>query len=483
MQDKVVLYGAPGMGHAISMVELAKLIFHHHSHQFSITILLADTDLLYNPSMDSYLDQISRTHPFISFHRFPPISVDTAPTRSPAAMVFESIRLNAPNVLASLREMCSSGSNGRVRALVIDLFCGSALSIGRDLNIPTYYFFTSGAACLAGFMYFPRIHEQYARHESFKYLTDTVLEFPGIPPLKAIHVPEPALDRDDPSYHDFLFFCSRLPKAEGIIVNTFEGLEPKAVANLAGGVLSDCNHNTTISIPPIYCIGPLIAAGEGSDRHDCLSWLDRQPSKGVVFLCFGSRGSFSVKQLREIANGLERSGQRFLWVVKKPPSKVKSKQTQYVSDFDLESILPGGFLERVKDRAMVVKSWVPQVTVLRHGSVGGFVTHCGWNSVLEAVVAGVPMVAWPLHAEQHMNRNVLVEEMKMAIAVEQKDEEDGFVSGAELEARVNALMDSDQGKKLRETGLLMRQKALAALSGNGSSIRSLNQLIEEWKRD
>ncbi|KAM1100296.1 hypothetical protein TB2_006656 [Malus domestica] len=94
----------------------------------------------------------------------------------------------------------------------------------------------------------------------------------------------------------------------------------------------------------------------------------------------------------------------------------------------LEGVLPEGFLERTKDRGMVVKSWAPQVVVLKNESVGGFVTLCGWNLVLEAVVAGVSMIAWPLHAEQHMNMNVLATDMEMAFAMEQRDEEDGFVT-------------------------------------------------------
>ncbi|KAM0990178.1 hypothetical protein ACFX13_008833 [Malus domestica] len=94
----------------------------------------------------------------------------------------------------------------------------------------------------------------------------------------------------------------------------------------------------------------------------------------------------------------------------------------------LEGVLPEGFLERTKDRGMVVKSWAPQVVVLKNESVGGFVTLYGWNLVLEAVVAGVSMIAWPLHAKQHMNMNVLATDMEMAFAVEQRDEEDGFAT-------------------------------------------------------
>lgn len=143
--------------------------------------------------------------------------------------------------------------------------------------------------------------------------------------------------------------------------------------------------------------------------------------------------------MKERAYGLERSGQRFLRVVKKPPLDEKTKQTKkYIAKFDLEGVLPEGFLERTKDRVMVVKMWAPQLAVLRKESVWGFMTHCGWNSVLEAVVAGVPM-AWPVYAKQHLNMNVLVKDMKMAINLQRED--DGFVSEDELEKRASELMD------------------------------------------
>lgn len=122
-----------------------------------------------------------------------------------------------------------------------------------------------------------------------------------------------------------------------------------------------------------------------------------------MFLCFGSKGTFSKEQFKEMAVGLERSNQRFLWVVR--------------SQLELEVLLLEGFLERTKDRGLVVKSWAPQVAILSHESVGGFVTHCGWNSITEVVSYGVPMVAWPLYAEQEVNSVVLVEEMKLAIPI------------------------------------------------------------------
>jgi hypothetical protein len=190
-------------------------------------------------------------------------------------------------------------------------------------------------------------------------------------------------------------------------------------------------------------------------------------------------GLFSKEQLREIAFGLERSGHRFLWVVRNPPSDKKSVALSAHPNIDLDSLLPEGFLDRTKERGLVLKSWAPQVAVLNHPSVGGFVSHCGWNSVLEAVCAGVPLVAWPLYAEQRVNRIFLVEEMKLALPMNESD--NGFVSSAEVEERVLGLMESEEGKLIRERTIAMKIAAKAALNEGGSSRVALSKLVESWK--
>ncbi|KAF7836403.1 UDP-glycosyltransferase 88F3-like [Senna tora] len=360
---------------------------------------------------------------------------------------------------------------------------------GSSLGIPVYQFFTSGAAILSAFSYLPKIHEQTSKN--FKDLS-VLLHFPGNPPLKSIHMVEPMLHRDDPAYWDMIYFFSQIPKSDGIIVNTFQELEPIAVKAITEGA---CFPDPKLA-PPVFYIGPLIAESkdqtgneeeeERKGNNECLWWLEKQPSRSVVYLCFGSRGCFSVSQLKEIADALERSEQRFLWVVKRPPldheSTEKPKHTSdTIVEFDLDSVLPSGFLERTEERGMVVKSWAPQVEVLNKEAVGGFVTHCGWNSVLEAVVAGVPMIGWPLYAEQHMNRNALVEDMKMAIGLEQRDE-DGFVCGDELEKKLRELMESEKGREMRERSLKMRDMGMCARAAFGSSTVALNKLVETWNR-
>jgi UDP:flavonoid glycosyltransferase YjiC (YdhE family) len=147
----------------------------------------------------------------------------------------------------------------------------------------------------------------------------------------------------------------------------------------------------------------------------------------------------------------------------------------------LDLLLPEGFLERTQDRGFLVNSWAPQVEILNHGSVGGFVTHCGWNSVLEALCAGVPMVAWPLYAEQRMNRIFLVEEMKVALAFREAGD-DQFVNAAELEERVIELMNSKKGEAVRERVLKLREDAVVAKSDGGSSCIAMAKLVDCFKK-
>ncbi|CAB4267357.1 unnamed protein product [Prunus armeniaca] len=329
--------------------------------------------------------------------------------------MFDFIRRNDPHVRLALQDISKSLA---IRAFIIDIFC-FAQPITKELGILTYYFYTSGAAALVVFLYFPKIGEQTTK--IFKDLTEIVLEFPGLKsPLNAPHMPEAMLDRDDPLYWDMVYFCSHLLKSNGILANMFEELEPAAVlkAIIEGLYVPDA------PTPHVYYIGPLIA-------EEKESW-DSAEAEGA--------------QLNEIADGLEKSGQRFFWVVTKSPLDEKTNLVFEVHDFNLEGFLPKWFLEKTKDRGLVVKSWAPQVAVLKKESVGGFVTHYGWNSMLKAVIAGMPMVAWPLYAEQHLNRSVLVKDMEMAIAVEQR-EEDGFVFGDELEKSVRELMESKKRER------------------------------------
>ncbi|KAF3432917.1 hypothetical protein FNV43_RR24019 [Rhamnella rubrinervis] len=471
MEEALVMYPSPHIGHLISMVELGKLILTHHP---SISIHILITTPPYKPGDTApYIASVSATTP-INFHRLPTISLSPSLLASfthPETLTFEVLRLNKPDVFNALQ---SISKHFTVQAFVMDFFCGAVSDVPAQLNIPALFFFTSGASVLAAFLYLPTIHR--TTQKSFKYLKNTLLHFPGVPPIPSLDMPKPILDRDDEVYQNFLDSSIYLAKSSGIITNTFEYLEPRAVKGVSDG---SCVPDS--STPPIYCIGPLVAPSAVDRVPECLTWLDTQPKGSVVFLCFGSLGLFTMEQLKEIAVGLERSGQRFLWVARHPPSQYQNLPiSAELEDPALDSLLPEGFLERTKERGLVVKNWAPQAAVLNHVSVGGFVTHCGWNSVLEAVSAGVPMVAWPLYAEQRFNRVLLVEEIKIALRM--TESEDGFVNSTEVEKRVSELMASKNGELIRERTLAVKNEAEAALSQGGSGHVALYKLFDSWKR-
>ncbi|PNX85543.1 UDP-glycosyltransferase 88A1-like protein, partial [Trifolium pratense] len=154
----IVMYPSPGIVHIISMVELAKLLIHHHNQEqhFSITILLT-TGLLDHPSIDSYINGISSSHPSITFHRFASITVARSNTQSLSATGFQFIKQNVVNVEFKLRQITQTTV---IKVFIIDMFCTPAMEIASTMGIPVYYFFTCGAASLTLYTYLPKIHSE-----------------------------------------------------------------------------------------------------------------------------------------------------------------------------------------------------------------------------------------------------------------------------------------------------------------------------------
>ncbi|KAG9441568.1 hypothetical protein H6P81_017422 [Aristolochia fimbriata] len=465
----LVFYPSPGMGHLVSMVELAKRFL---PYSFDLTVVVAEPP--YNTGdTASYIRSVAGTHPSITFHRLlPPVTLplDASPSTNHEAFTYRFVDLNNPLLHDALLRKIP------VSALLLDFFCFASMEYAARLGIPSYVYYTSSATCLAVTFNLPTLHTNCT--SSLKDMVDTVLDdVPGVPPLPASYMPTPVLDREDEAYWVFLRMSMEIPKCRGILVNTFEALEPRAMRALSEGACIPDGPT-----PRIFPIGPVIAADNRGGEWEYLSWLDSQSAKSVVFLCFGSLGLFSAEQLKEIAIGLEKSEQRFLWVVRSPPSPddKTAGRLSVPPEPDLEALLPKGFMERTRNMGMVVKSWAPQAAILSHDSVGGFVTHCGWNSILEAICAGVPMVAWPLYAEQKLNKVFLTKEAQLAIPV--SEEENGLVTAAEVEKRLRELMESEEGKGLRERTVATRDAAMVAVNVGGSSLAVLTEFAESLKQ-
>lgn len=446
MRKTFVLYPSLGVGHLIPMVELAK---HLLSHGLDVVIAVVDPPDNDAVSADA-MARLAAANPSVTFRLLPaPSSPDLG--AHPVKRSLDTLRLANPVLREFLRSLSA------VDALLLDMFCVDALDVAAELAVPAYFFFASAAGDLAVFLNMPY---HYPNLPSFKDMGKTLVHCPGMPPIRAVDMPLTLQDKESDPTKVRLYQFKRIPEGRGVLVNSFDWLEPKALKALKDGVCVPGRPT-----PRVYCIGPLVNDGKkggSGERHECLAWLEAQPKRSVVFLCFGSKGAFSAGQLKEIARGLESSGHRFLWAVRSPPDE----QSKFPEP-DLERLLPEGFLERTTNWGMVVKNWVPQAEVVQHEAVGAFVTHCGWNSALEAIMSALPMICWPLYAEQGLNKVFMVEEMKIAVAMEGYEE--GLVKAEEVEAKVRLMMETEEGKKLRERLVVAREMALEATKEGGSS--------------
>jgi UDP:flavonoid glycosyltransferase YjiC (YdhE family) len=190
-----------------------------------------------------------------------------------------------------------------------------------------------------------------------------------------------------------------------------------------------------------------------------LEWLDARPEKSVVYLSFGSLLTYTVRQV-EILHGLQDCGRRYLWVVRREGR---------AEDVDL-------CLKKKPGKQGMVVEWCDQLRVLSHPSVGCFVTHCGWNSALEAVVHGVPMVAVPVWSDQPMNAH-LVEEWSVGVRAER--DADGILTRSELVSCVELLMgDGDKAKKIIASANHLKKRAKDALTNDGALLNFVDRILE-----
>jgi UDP:flavonoid glycosyltransferase YjiC (YdhE family) len=250
--------------------------------------------------------------------------------------------------------------------------------------------------------------------------------------------------------------------SSAIIFNTFDEFENEVLQEISA------------MFPRIYNIGPLPLLGRHvpnsqvkslssslwKEDSKCLQWLDKWESKSVVYVNYGSITVMTEQHLKEFAWGLANSKHSFLWVVR--PDVVMGDS----------AILPPEFVEEIKDRGLLV-SWCPQEQVLAHPSIGVFLTHCGWNSTLESICAGVPIICWPFFAEQQTNCRYAYTTWGIGMEVNHDVKRD------EIEALVKEMMDGDKGKAMRQKAQEWKMKAVEATDIGGSSYQSFERLIKD----
>ncbi|KAK2641409.1 hypothetical protein Ddye_023172 [Dipteronia dyeriana] len=434
--------------------------------RISITVLLMKV----LPFVSSMTESIVASHPRIRFVDVP--QLDYPPVQllrtSPEGYFSVFSEKNIPHVRNFVRDIIvssDSSSSSSVTGLVVDLLLIPLIDAAIELNLPCYTFSPFSAGFVSLLLTLSTRDDD--DHE-FQY-SDSDLIVPGFVNPVPVSVLVPALLNKD-GYIAYLKVSKKLMNVKGMILNTFSELEPNSVNSFSGG-----------QNPTVYTVGPLLHLNgqpnsdlEKADRQKILKWLDYQPETSVVFLCFGTAGNFSPAQVKEMATGLEQSECRFLWSL-----RVSSPHDRRSTTTNNDDVLPEGFMERIRGRGMIC-GWAPQVEVLAHKAIGGFVSHCGWNSVLESLWYGVPIVPWPLYSEQQFNALTLVKELGLSVEMRldsrRKDDGDHIVAADEIARAVRCAMDGVSGirKKVKEMSEIARKSMLQG----GSSFDSITQFID-----
>ncbi|KAL0345248.1 UNVERIFIED_CONTAM: UDP-glycosyltransferase 73C3 [Sesamum radiatum] len=437
-------------GHMIPMVDLARLLAHHG---VMISILTTPVNAA---RFQSIVDRAVAAGLDIHIHhlKFPCSEVglpdgcenfDMLASSDDVVKIFRAIHMLKDQVEELLRQLKPSPS-----CLIADAcFPGWATSIALQLHIPRILFYVTTCFSLLC------RHIQGSWKELEAMTSDTeYFVVPGLPDRIELTRAQLRGTPSGPKF-DWSEVWAEMRDAEeqafgAVVANSFEELEPEYI-----------KEYKKATGKRVWCVGPVSVCnkdysdkaerGNKSEHEFCLKWLDSKEPGSVVYVCLGSQSSMATLQLIELALGLEASSRPFIWVLKNA-----SEESQ-------KWLLEEKFEERIKDRGLLIRGWAPQVLILSHPSVGAFLTHCGGNSALEGIAAGVPMITWPVFTDHFCNEKLIVN-----------------VKNDEIKRVIEELMDGgEEGNKGRRRAKELGEMAKRAVEEGGSSYLNATLFIED----
>ncbi|KAH7683817.1 UDP-glucuronosyl/UDP-glucosyltransferase protein [Dioscorea alata] len=464
-----VIIPYPAQGHITPMLHLAKLL---HLHGFFITYVNSIYNhqrLLRSRPSSQFLHPL---HDF-RFEAIPdglPPSDDTDITQDIPELCLSTRDNCGPPLMDLVMKLNDSDGVPPVTCIIADVFMSFTLKVGEKLGIPVLLFVTMSACGFMAYLhFFELIQRGYTPLKDESYLSNGYLEtsigwIPGMKDMRLKDFPSfiRTTNRDDIMLNFDGGEAQNAYKAWGVIINTYYELEKDVIDAMK------------LMFPHLYTIGPLFSFASQIDdekmksigsnlwKEDttCIDWLDKQKVGSVVYVNFGSITVMTKEQLGEFAWGLANSKHPFLWVIR--PDLVAGEK----------AMLPEGFIEETKGRG-VMASWCPQEQVLSHPSLGVFLTHSGWNSTLESICNGVPMICWPFFAEQPTNCRYVCREWGVGMEI------DGNVRRDEVEELVREMMEGEKGKEMRLKVKEWKEKSEDAVKYGGSSYESINKLVND----
>ncbi|CAK7354130.1 unnamed protein product [Dovyalis caffra] len=467
LTSHVVIFPFMSQGHTLPLLDLSKAL---SRQQIKVTVITT-------PSNAKSMAKHVTDHPHIHINEIPFPAIDGLPKGCENTSQLPSMEFLLPFLLATkqlqkpFEELLQAmiKSNATPLCVISDFFLGFTLASCQALGVPRLVFHGMSVLSMAisksSWVHAPQINSLS--------MLDPV-DLPGMKlPFTLTKADLPAetvtsSNHDDPMSQ----FIGEVGEADanswGIIVNSFEELEKNHIPSFESFYMNGAKA---------WCLGPLFmyekteASGleKSINQNPSMStqWLDEQITPdSVIYVSFGTQADVSDSQLDEVAFGLEESGFPFLWVVR---SKTWS--------------LPSGMEEKIEGRGLIVKEWVDQRQILSHGAIGGFLSHCGWNSVLESVAAGVPILAWPMMAEQPLNAKLIVDGLEAGLSVErvQNQGSEIVVSRQAVSEGVKELMGGQKGRSARKRAAALGRVSRRAVQKGGSSDHTLSKLIDQLR--
>ncbi|CAN0860226.1 Scopoletin glucosyltransferase [Linum grandiflorum] len=475
--DHVIIFPFMAQGHTLPLLDLAKAFTIHHN--LKVTIITTPSNA---KSISDYISPLHFPTISLSIIPFPPIhglpkGIENT-SQLPSMQEFYVPFLHATKKLKQpfeqiLSEFSSSSTNIQSRPLCVisDFFLGWTLDSCRAFGIPRLVFHGMSVCSMAISKSLwcapPQLKAMMTSSDENQALDVPNMNLPFT--LTAADVPAEVVANagtgDDPlnKYIEEVGWADA--NSWGIIVNSFHEVELSHTESFEKFYFNGAKA---------WCLGPLflwedkkvINANSSAGSDELGRWLDEQVAPGsVIYVSFGSQADVSSSQLDEVAYGLDMSGCRFVWVV-------RSKSW----------MVPDGLEKKMKEKGLVVRGWVDQRRILGHRSVGGFLSHCGWNSILESVSGGVPILAWPMMAEQALNAKLIVEGLGAGLRLEKKIGDGVMFKREAISEGVRELMGGGKGRDARERAQALCRVAHKAVQKGGSSHEAMSRLVSELRQ-
>nr|XP_027080630.1 UDP-glucose iridoid glucosyltransferase-like [Coffea arabica] len=439
----VLLVPMPLQGHMTPMLQLGSILY---SKGFSIVVAHSE-----------FRPPNPLNHPEFIFH---PLSDDSSGYKTSLVNLMDLISAINSNCRAPLQEylgqlMKDQKLEGcQVACVIYDSVLFFVDSVATQMKIPGIVLRTNMASYMLLYRCIFQLQAQNLLPFPESRLQEPVSE---LYPLRFKDLPFSINAEISEELMDFFDSMVNIRSSVAVIFNTTDCLEHSSLS-----LLQKQYQVPFFPIGPFHKTAPAASTSFLEEDQTCIAWLEKQAPNSVLYVSLGSIASINEQELTETAWGLANSGIPFLWVVRCD----SLNEAQSVDHF-----LDGHFKDSVGERGLIVK-WAPQKKVLAHSAVGGFWSHCGWNSTIESICEGVPMICRPLFGDQRLNARYLTCVWKVGLEME------NVLDRGSIEKAIRRLMIDTEGKEMRQDMLLMKDKIEASLQKGGSSYESLNDLTQ-----